>query len=38
MSVIVEKLLDRGELVILNLVIRFKFVYTRENFCLKCEC
>ena len=38
MSVIVEKLLDRGGLVILNLVIRFKFVYTRENFCLKCEC
>ena len=38
MSVIMGKLLDRGGIVRLNLVIRFIFVYTRENFCLKCEC
>ena len=38
MSVIVGKLLDRGGIVRLNLVIRFIFIYTRENFCLKCEC
>ena len=38
MSVIVGQLLDRGGIVIFNLVIRFIFVYTRENFCLKCEC
>ena len=38
MSVILGKLLDRGGIVRLNLVIRFIFVYTRENFCLKCEC
>ena len=37
MSVIVENLLDRGGIVILNLVIRFIFVHTRQNFCLKCE-
>ena len=38
MSVILGKLLDRGGIVRLNLVIRFIFIYTRENFCLKCEC
>ena len=37
MSVIVGQLLDRGGIVILNLAIRFIFVHTRENFCLKCE-
>ena len=38
MSVIVGKLLDRGGIAKLNLVIRFIFVYTRENSCLKCSC
>ena len=37
MSVIVGQLLDRSGIVILHLVIRFKFVYTRENFFLKCQ-
>ena len=31
MSVIVGQLFDKGGIVILNLVIRFIFVYTRKN-------
>ena len=38
MSLIVGQLLDRFRIVILNLVIRFIFVYARENFYLKYEC
>ena len=38
MLVIAAKLLENGGIVIFNLVIRFIFVYTRENLCLKCEC
>ena len=37
MSVIVGQLLDRGGIVILNLVIRFIFVYTRKNCLFKFE-